>query len=66
MTISVYGNRLNLFFVDAGVNFRIVLEGAAGFHHELVDAPVLHVLLDDQGAAGSRQVEGVRPVDVCK
>jgi hypothetical protein len=53
-----------LFFIDAGVDFRIILESAAGLHHELVDAPVLHVLLDDQGATGRRQVKGVCPVNV--
>ena len=56
----------HLFLVVADLDLWVVLEGAAGLHHELVDAPVLEVLLQHQGAAAHRQVEHVRPVDVCR
>ena len=55
----------HLFLVVADLDLWVVLEGAAGLHHELVDAPVLEVLLQHQGAPAHRQVEHVRPVDVC-
>ena len=56
----------HLFLVVADLDLGVVLEGAAGLHHELVDAPVLEVLLQHQGAPAHRQVEHVRPVDVCE
>ena len=56
----------HLFLVVADLDLWVVLEGAAGLHHELVDAPVLEVLLQHQRAPAHRQVEHVRPVDVCK
>lgn len=53
-----------LLLVDADLYLRVVLEGATRLHHQLVDAPVLQVLLQDQGTAVRRQVEHVGSVDV--
>ena len=47
----------HLFLVVADLDLRVVLEGAAGLHRQLVDAPVLQVLLQHQGAAALRHVE---------
>ena len=46
------------------VHLRVVLEGTAGLHGQLVHPPVHDVLLEDQGAAALRGVETVGPVHV--
>ena len=43
------------------VNLRVVLEGTAGLHHELVDAPVVEVPLQHQRAPSLHDVEHTRP-----
>ena len=56
----------HLLLVDANLNLWVVFERAARLHHELVDAPVLQVLLQDKRAAVGGKVEHVGAVNVWK
>ena len=55
--LEFLGGDVSVFLALADVNLGVVLEGAAGLHRQLVDAPVLQVLLQHQGAAALRHVE---------
>ena len=55
--LELLGGDVSVLLALADVNLGVVLEGAAGLHRQLVDAPVLEVLLQHQGAAALRHVE---------
>ncbi len=48
---------LPLLLLRADLHLRVVLQRAAGLQHHLVHAPVVKVVLEDQGAAALREVQ---------
>ena len=55
--LELLGGDVSVLLALADVNLGVVLQGAAGLHRQLVNAPVLQVLLQHQGAAALRHVE---------
>ena len=49
--LQLLGGDIPVLLTLTDVNLRVVLEGTAGLHGELVNAPVLEVLLEDQCTA---------------
>ena len=52
--LQLLGGDIPVLLTLTDVNLRVVLEGTAGLHGELVDAPVLEVLLKDESTTPSQ------------